>query len=112
MTDLNITIQDSISIPHSLSVDNWMMYLSPKLETRSRFLYFVLLSHMGKDNIAFAGDNYLKGILDCNQDELDKCKQDLVDSGKAIKIIQYCKQKLTPLENEYFQLAFFKDDND
>ena len=112
MTDLKITIQDSVSIPHSLSVDNWMMHLSPKLETLSRFLYFVLLTNMDKDNQAFAGDTYLQGILDCTKEELDKCKQDLVDSGKAIKIKKYCKIKLIPLEHDYFQLAFFKDDND
>jgi len=112
MTDINISIHDTVTIPHSLSVDNWIMHLSPKLETRSRFLYFILLSHMDKDNQAFAGDSYLQGILDCTQEELHKCKQDLVDSGKAIKIVKYCKAKLVPLEHDYFQLAFFIDDND
>lgn len=112
MTDLNISIHDTVSIPHSLSVDNWIMHLSPKLETRSRFLYFILLTNMNKDNQAYAGETYLQGLLDCTKEELDKCKQDLVDSGKAIKIVKYCKTKLIPLEEDYFQLAFFSDDKD
>lgn len=112
MKDINISINDNVSIPHTLSVDNWMMHLSPKLETRSRFLYYILLTNMNKDNQAWAGNTYLQAVLDCTQDELDKCKKDLVDSRKAIKIIKYCKTKLVPLDDDYFQLEFFKNDDD
>ena len=98
--------EDNVIVPHSLNVDNWMGYFSPTVDVHARFLYFYLLTNMDEEN-EIQSFPYLQHILGFTEEQLNKSIQDLVDSGKMIRIIKYCKKRLVPLEREYFKLSFF-----
>lgn len=86
-----------VRLPHSLNVNNWVMYFTPKdFDEKDRFLYFFILTNMTDNKMITWKNTWLVSSLNFTDDQIEKTKLKLIESGKMKK-----------LEGEVYELEFF-----